>query len=203
MNTLLLSRQVSAAATSTRLRLAAPADGRPLQLDGGNPAVTVASLRAARKHHLVRLSDPARRVVTDFAEEPAFTIADDRRIDDASIAMFRWGVHALLALREEGIISGLLSSESVDGERVRQFLERHPDRAPEDIRVRDLSTPCEDLPAVDWEKIRSATIIDLIRMVEASDCGYLLVLEATGTGSPLLRGLVSRARLLRQLEPAI
>ncbi len=203
MNNLSLPPRVNAAATSMRLHVAAPSSGRPPRLDGGKPAVTVASLRAVRKHHFVRLTDPASCVVTDFAEEQAFTIADDRRADDASIAMFRWGVQTLLTLREDGIISGLLSSENIEGERIQRFLERHPDRAPEDIRVRDLLTPCEELPAIDWERIRSAPVSDLLRIIEASDCGYLLVLEATGGDSPVLRGLVSRVRLLRQLGPAI
>ncbi len=203
MNTLSLSPRVNTAATSMRLRVAAPAGGRPPRVDGGNAAVTVASLRAARKYHFVRLTDPARCVVTDFAEEQAFTIADDRRIDDASIAMFRWGVHTLLTLREDGIISGLLSSENMERERIQRFLERHPDYLPEDIRVRDLLTPCDELPAVDWEKIQSASISDLLRMVAASDCSYLLVLQTIGGDTPVLRGLVSRVRLLRQLGPSV
>lgn len=202
MSNTLLSRCVNTAAPSMRLPVAASAPRHPPSLEG-DPAMTVAALRAARKERFVRLGDPARRVVTDFAEEQACTIAEDRRIDDASIAMFRRGVHLLLVLREDGSIRGLLGSENLEAPSIAKFLEGHPECAPEDIRVRDLSTPCEELPAIDWDKIRSMSIRDLIQIVEAVDCGYLLVLEAPDRACPVLRGLISRARLLRRVEPLI
>lgn len=201
MSTALLLPRVPGPAALLRLRIAAASDLPAYHTDRAHPAVTVASLRAARKHHLVRLSDPASCVVTDFGVERAVTIAAECGIDAAAIAMFRWGVHALVVLRDEQIVVGLLSSESIEDERIGRYLAARPDRTRESIRVRDVSTPCERLPAVDWETIRCARVGDLVHIVEAAECAYLLVVESDAGNAMSLRGLLSRARLLRQLDP--
>ena len=203
MNTSLFLPRVPAAALMMTLRVGAPLQSPSDHSAGFHPAVTVASLRAARKHHLVRLSDPARCVVTDFAEEQAFTIADDCGIEEASIAMFRWGAHTLIALHEEKTVVGLLSSEDIEGERVRRFLDSHPEQAFRDILVRDVLTPCGTLPAVDWGTIEHARVSDVLHIVEATECPYFLLLKATDRSEMVLRGLLFRARLMRALEPSI
>ena len=203
MNAGLLVPRVPTAAVIIRLSVGATSGNPSDHSFGFRPAVSVASLRAARKHHLVRLTDPARCVVTDFSEEQAFTIADDCGIDQASIAMFRCGAHTLVALRDEATVVGLLSSENLEGSRIRRFLDDHPSHTLEEVRVRDLLVPCKELPALEWDTIQRARVRDLLYLVEATDCAYLLIVEAAGPKTMVLRGLLSRARLLRALEPSI
>lgn len=204
MNTALLLPQVHAVAASMKLRVAVPSERSACRADGAaHAAVTVASLRAVRKRYLVRLTDPARCVTTDFAEERPFIVSMDCPIEDASVAMFRWGVHTLIVLRDDEVVSGIITAENIEGGHIRRFLASHSNSSAENIRVRDLLTPCEELPAVDWETIRCARVGDLLHLVEAAGCTYLLVVETHDSGSLFLRGLVSRARLERQLEPSI
>lgn len=205
MSSPLLLPKVHAPAALMTMRAAAcilaPFDEAAHGAGEGLGSITVASLRAARKLHLVRLSDPATNVVTDFAATN--TVADDAPVDDVLSDMFRLGVHVLVVRGDEDTISGLISSEDIQGGRIQQFLEAHPDLRREDVRAGDILTPCEELPAVDTETIRCARVSDLVRLFEAMPCSHILVLERDCAGSLVLRGHVARARLERQLEPRL
>lgn len=204
MSSPLLLPKVHAPAALMTMRAAAcilaPFDEAAHGAGEGLGSITVASLRAARKLHLVRLSDPATNVVTDFAATN--TVADDAPVDDVLSDMFRLGVHVLVVQRD-ATISGLVSSEDIQGGRMQQFLGAHPDLRREDVRAGDILTPCEELPAVDTETIRCARVGDLVRLFEAMPCSHILVLERDCAGSLVLRGHIARTRLERQLEPRL
>ncbi|MGH8317960.1 MAG: CBS domain-containing protein [Steroidobacteraceae bacterium] len=164
-------------------------------------AVTVAhSLRSAPGHHLVRRSDSAVRVMTDFAASPAFTIGAECAIDDALDEMFRRGVRALIVLGEDNAVVGLVTSYDIQGERTQQHLEGRFSRRSEQVRVRDILTPCREWSSLDWHRVESARIEDVLELFRSTDSPYLVVLETgNGTAAGFLRGIISRTRLERQL----
>jgi hypothetical protein len=54
---------------------------------------------------------------------------------------------------------------------------------------------------VDWESIQSARAGDLLHVLEDAGITHLLVIEAgKNSAVPIVRALVSRARLARQLR---
>jgi CBS domain-containing protein len=190
------------AAATLRLRPATPVHAS-YRLQSGAAVTAPNFLRSAPELHFVRPSDSATRVMTDFAASPAFTIGADRGIDDALDEMFRRGVRALVVLDEEDAVVGLVTSYDIQGERAQRCLAGQPDRRREELKVREILTPCGEWTTIDWHEAQAARIEDVLEIFRSTDAPYLLVLEAsTETAPGLLRGIISRTRLERQLgEP--
>ena len=73
-----------------------------------------------------------------------------------------------------------------------------------EIRVGHIMTPWDKLLAVAWESIQSARAGDLLRVLEDAGITHLLVIEdARNNTLPIVRALVSRARLTRQLRAGL
>jgi CBS domain-containing protein len=144
--------------------------------------------------------DPAVRAITDFTREYPVTVDEERQIDAALDDMIRLGVRALLVVREQRIV-GLITSYDIQGERPLQFLQTSNYSRHQDIRVGHIMTPWEKLLTVDWDGIQAARAGDVLRMLEEAEMTHLLVIERGNKGSaPIVRALVSRARLARQLR---
>jgi len=145
-------------------------------------------------------SDPAIHAITDFTREHPVTVGEDRQIDDALEDMIHLGVRAMLVMREQRII-GLITSYDIQGERPLQFLQSSNYSRHQDIRVGHIMTPWEKLLALDWDSIQSARAGDLLHILEEAELTHLLVIErGKKNASPIVRALVSRARLARQLR---
>jgi CBS domain-containing protein len=149
---------------------------------------------------LLEESDPAIHAITDFTREAPVTVESERQIDAALEDMIRLGVRALLVVRELRVV-GLITSYDIQGERPIQFLQSSNYTKHADIRVGDIMTPWERLAAVDWADIQYARAGDLLAVLEESGLTHLIVMEGGKNGSvAIVRALVSRARLTRQLR---
>ncbi len=144
--------------------------------------------------------DPAIHAITDFTREHPATVDEERQIDGALEDMIRLGVRALLVVREQRIV-GLITSYDIQGERPLQFLQSSTYTRHQDIRVGHIMTPWDKLLAVDWESVQSVRAGDLLHVLEEAEMTHLLVIERSKrNASPIVRALVSRARLARQLR---
>jgi CBS-domain-containing membrane protein len=145
-------------------------------------------------------NDPAIHAITDFTREHPVTVSEDRQIDDALEDMIHLGVRAMLVMREQRIV-GLITSYDIQGERPLQFLQSSNYSRHQDIRVGHIMTPWDKLLALDWDSIQAARAGDLLHILEEAELTHLLVIErAKKQPSPIVRALVSRARLARQLR---
>lgn len=144
--------------------------------------------------------DPAVLAVTDFTREYPVTVEAERQIDDALNDMIRLGVRALLVYKDQRIV-GLITSYDIQGERPIQFLQSSNYTHHLDIRVADIMTPWDALPAIDWEKLQTTRAGDLLQALDETGVTHLIVLEVDRkNSSSIIRALVSRARLARQLK---
>jgi CBS domain-containing protein len=156
--------------------------------------------RSVADGHFLDPSDPAIHAITDFTREHPVTVDEDRQIDDALHDMIHLGVRAMLVVREQRVV-GLITSYDIQGERPLQFLQTSTYTRHQDIRVSHIMTPWDRLLAVEWESIQSARAGDLLHVLEEAGITHLLVIEAGNKNStPIVRALVSRARLTRQLR---
>ncbi len=145
-------------------------------------------------------SDPAIHAITDFTREHPVTVDEERQIDDALQDMIHLGVRAMLVVREQRVV-GLITSYDIQGERPLQFLQTSTYTRHQEIRVGHIMTPWDKLLAVEWEGIQSARAGDLLHVLEEAAITHLLVIEAGKKDTtPIVRALVSRARLTRQLR---
>jgi len=144
--------------------------------------------------------DPAILAVTDFTREHPATVDEERQIDDALADMVRLGVRALLVVRDQRVV-GLITSYDIQGERPLQFLQTSTYNHHRDVSVGHIMTPWDELLAVDWERLKSARAGDLLAVLEDAGITHLLVVDSGVSGeAPIVRALVSKARLQRQLR---
>jgi CBS domain-containing protein len=144
--------------------------------------------------------DPAIHAITDFTREHPITVDEERQIDAALDDMIRFGVRAMLVVREQRIV-GLITSYDIQGERPLQFLQTSNYSRHQDIRVGHIMTPWHRLLAVDWETVQAARAGDLLHVLEEAAITHLLVIDpGKKNAAPIVRALVSRARLARQMR---
>ena len=145
-------------------------------------------------------ADPAIHAITDFTREHPVTVDEERQIDDALGDMIHLGVRAMLVLREQRIV-GLITSYDIQGERPLQFLQTSTYTRHQEIRVGHIMTPWDKLLSLDWESIQAARAGDLLHVLEEAGLTHLLVIErGKKNAPPIVRAMVSRARLARQLR---
>jgi CBS domain-containing protein len=156
--------------------------------------------RVAADEQFLKSTDPAIHCITDFTREPAATVEDERQIDDALSDMIRLGVRALLVVRDRGVV-GLITSYDIQGERPLQFLRHSTYTHHQELRVAHIMTPWDKLLVVDWDALQHLRAGELLRLFDESGVTHMLVVQTDlAHGTPIVRGLVSRARLTRQLS---
>jgi CBS domain-containing protein len=155
-------------------------------------------LRPTTALRTVAVTDAAVAVMTDFAHEHPITVTESRRIDDALEDMIRFGVRALLVVDGDEV-SGLITSYDIQGERPLKFLQNSTYTRHDEVQVGHVMTPLEQVPALDWEDVRAARVADVLEVFRACEATHLVVLERDLAGGWLVRGLMSRTRLARQL----
>jgi len=148
----------------------------------------------------LKVKDSAVHAMTDFTSKFAITVAPDRQIDGALADMRRLSVRAMLVVRAESVV-GLITSYDIEGPRPARFAERLQ-ATREDITVGDIMTEWEDLPTLDWSTVQTARISDLLEIFAGVGVMHLLVLESDERGAEVVRGLISRSRIQRQLRGA-
>jgi hypothetical protein len=114
----------------------------------------------------------------------------------------RAGVRALLVVRDE-VVTGLITSYDIQGERPLQFLSASGYRRHDEIQVAHIMTRWEHVPALDWQTLGRARIADLVALFRSTPATHMVLVEHADQGSIFVRGLISRARLARQLAQSI
>jgi CBS domain-containing protein len=114
--------------------------------------------------------------------------------------MIRLGVRAMLVYQDNRIV-GLITSYDIQGERPMQFLQSSNFTHHRDIRVADIMTPWNSLTALDWAVVQTMRAGELLQTLEDTGLTHLIVVEPDPMhGACVIRAVVSRARLLRQLS---
>jgi CBS domain-containing protein len=150
----------------------------------------------------VALTDRALHVVTDFTWERPLTIPEDRPIDEALQLMILAQVRALLVVQHE-VVTGLITSYDIQGERPLQFLQRSGYTPHDEIAVGHIMTPWKRVPTLDWQAVHEAHVSDLVRVFKSSDATHVVITEHSDQGAVFACGLISRCRLRRQLGHSI
>ena len=147
-------------------------------------------------------TDPAVHLATDFLWQQPLTVPEELSIDDALREMIRGGVRALLVVRDE-VVTGLITSYDIQGERPLQFLAQSGYRRHDEIEVGHIMTPWERVPTLDWQALRGARVSDLVAFLKCTAATHVVMVEHTEQRRSAVRGLISRTRLARQLGQRI
>lgn len=150
----------------------------------------------------IELTDPAVQVMTDFTREHAVTVAEDRLIDEALREMIVAGVRALLVVHDD-VVTGLITSYDIQGERPLQFLRSSTFSRHDEIEVGHIMTPWDQVPTLDWQAVHRECVADIVRFFKNTRATHGVILEYLDQGGIFVRGLISRTQLERQLGHSI
>ena len=166
------------------------------------PHSPVARARRSAAEERIAPADPAVHVVTDFTWEEPLTVSEDRCIDEALREMMHAGVHALLVVQGP-VITGLITSYDVQGERASRFLRRSRYTRRDEIEVGQIMTPWDRVPTLDWQYVRTTHVSDIVRFFHTALATHAVIVEYADQGGMFVRGVISRLRLERQLGYSI
>jgi CBS domain-containing protein len=151
----------------------------------------------------VTLDSPALAVMTDLTRVRAATTHPATTLRQAEQMMIYQGVRMLFVVTAMPSIEGLITTTDLDGDkRMRVVHERnlHYD----ELSVADVMTGLASLDAVDYERLRTASVGNAIATLQRLGRNHLLVVEAATARAPRrVRGVVSRSQIERQLGTAI
>jgi len=172
--------------------------------------LTAHRLQSGARHHQpgqdlerVRIDSPALSVMTDLRNIPAATIDLEAPVDAANRFMIRRGVRLLLVSDDARRVLGLITSNDILGEKPVQFaLERGIKR--QDIRVRDIMTPCERLEVLDYADLIHSEVGHIVATLQRAGRQHALVVDMGADGkTQTVRGIYSASQIARQLGVAI
>jgi CBS-domain-containing membrane protein len=147
----------------------------------------------------VTLDSPALDVMTDLTLVKAATTQPSTTLRQAEQIMIYQGVRMLFVVTEMPVIEGLVTTTDLHGDtQMRAVHDRHVRY--DDLSVADVMTPLAMLDAIDFARMRSASVGNMIATLKRFGRNHLLVAEeATATTPRRVRGVISRAQIERQL----
>ena len=148
---------------------------------------------------LVLLEDPATWVMTDFLRVHVVTTTPAQTIDQALECMKQRGVRLLLVVDGERRVVGVITSRDIEGERPLQLVQQTGVPRAE-LSVEMVMTPQSAIEVLDYARVRSARVGDVVATLHALERQHALVAEDDPDGGgQTLRGLFSTTQVGRQL----
>ena len=147
----------------------------------------------------VTLDSPALAVMTDLTLVKAATVAPGCSLRQAEQTMVYQGVRMLFVVSEMPSVEGLITTTDMQGERAMRIVHERNTHY-EDLIVADVMTELTALDAIDHDRMRNASVGDVIATLKRFGRNHLLVVQnATAQTPRRIRGVVSRAQIERQL----
>ena len=147
----------------------------------------------------VTVDSPALAVMTDLTLVKAATTSPAALLRQAEQTMVHLGVRALFVVSEMPVIEGLITSTDLQGEKPMRVVNARNVHYDE-LCVADVMTDLSTLDAIDLDRMRTASVGDLIATLKRFGRNHLLVVEGpTSTTPRRVRGVISRAQIERQL----
>ena len=151
----------------------------------------------------VTLDSPALDVMTDLTRVKAATIHPATTLRQAEQTMIYQGVRMLFVVTDMPSIEGLITTTDLGGERQMRIVHErnlHYD----DLCVADVMTELASLDAVDYSRMRTASVGNAIATLKRLGRNHLLVVEGATPQTPRrVRGVVSVSQIERQLGTGV
>jgi CBS domain-containing protein len=149
------------------------------------------------------LDSPALDVMTDLTRVKAATIHPATTLRQAEQMMIYQGVRMLFVVTDMPLIEGLITATDLGGEKqMRVVHERHLHY--DDLCVADVMTELASLDAVDYSRMRTASVGNAVATLKRLGRNHLLVFEEGTPQTPRrVRGIVSLSQIERQLGTGV
>ena len=151
----------------------------------------------------VKARSPAILVMTDLRQQVAFTIEPNVSIAWALDRMKTVGVRLLLVTNSDKEVLGLITSTDIQGEKPLQ-LHKALNLRHEEIMVRDIMTPRDELEVLFIEDVLRASVGNIVATLRGVGRRHALVLDTNPrSGQPAIRGIFSVSQISKQLGELI
>jgi len=155
------------------------------------------SLKADMERALVSRSSPATEVMTDLQHAMAYTISPTASITDADNKMILCGVRLLFVTDGDNVLSGLITSTDILGERSLNYLREHGgDR--NDIIVQEIMTGRDHIEAISYPEVVRASVGDIVATLHDAGRQHVLVVD-----NDSVRGLFSATDVARRIGESV
>lgn len=151
----------------------------------------------------VTLASPALEVMTDLTQVKAATVHPATTLRQAEQLMIYQGVRMLFVVTAMPLVEGLITATDLGGDKqMRVVHERHMHY--DELSVADVMTELGALDAIDFARVRAASVGNVVATLKRLGRNHLLVVEAATAEAPRrVRGVFSRSQVERQLGAAI
>jgi predicted transcriptional regulator len=147
----------------------------------------------------VTLQSPALAVMTDLTQVKAATTQPGTSLRQAEQMMIYQGVRMLFVVSDMPSLEGLITTTDLGGDRAMRIVSErnlHHD----DLCVADVMTPLSMLEAIDHDRMRHATVGNVVASIKRFGRNHLLVVQrATAQTPQRVCGVISRSQVERQL----
>jgi CBS domain-containing protein len=142
--------------------------------------------------------DPAITVMTDFRERASVTVDETSTIDLALEHMKHTGIRCAFAIdSERRVVVGMITAYDIQSEKPMQA-SLHTPRG--EVLVRDIMQKISDWRIITVDELSKATVGSLRRLFDETRLSHIPVMETVDGGKPVLRGLLSAAKVKRLLS---
>ena len=154
--------------------------------------------RMIQDQPVTTLDSPALQVMTDLTHVAPAVTWPGATVDEANRYMVRRGVRMLLVLDDEELLTGIVTSTDILGERpitlARERGVRHSQ-----ILIADVMTPAHRLDAFEFRTVQHALVGHVVASLQRKRRHHALVMQPDGNGGLEVRGIFSLSQIARQL----
>ncbi len=147
---------------------------------------------------LVKVNSPATEVMTDFTKVAAITMGPCATIENANQRMIASGVRLLFVTDQYNAVIGLITTTDINGDKPLKYLKEVGGKR-EDIFLRDIMTPQEELEVLHMVDVEKARVGDIIETLTSAGRQHALVVEFDDNKQQIIRGLFSTKQISKQL----
>jgi CBS domain-containing protein len=153
----------------------------------------------------VTQDSPALAVMTDLTKTKAATTGPSTTLRQAEQLMIYQGVRMLFVVSEMPALEGLITSTDLRGDRAMRIVQQRGAHYDE-LSVGDVMIPLTSLDAIDLDRMRTATVSNVIATLKKHGRNHLIVVDYALDGAGAEQrvcGVISRAQIERQLGEVI
>lgn len=146
----------------------------------------------------VTTDSPAVDVMTDFTKVAAITMGPCASMEAANKRMIATGVRLLLVTDQYNSIIGIITTTDINGEKPMKYLQEVGGKR-EDIFLRDMMTPQEQLEVLHMVDVEKARVGDIVETMIKAGRQHALVVDYDENKQQIVRGLFSTKQISKQL----
>jgi CBS domain-containing protein len=143
----------------------------------------------------ITIDSPGVSVFTDFKKHKPLVIESDISAVKAKYLMQKAHVRLKLVVDKESELLGTISLDQLSDQNFLIHQNKGLDR--EDILVKNLMTPREEIKALEYKELKTSTIADVIETLRKDGVQHCLVVESQ---KHQIRGIISTSDIARRLH---